>query len=315
MPIVTGPYGSANNNTVTTAATFVPQQWSMEVIAAGKKKLVGVPRFRKLMFEGAGNILNIPSPVRGIAVSKASNVDVTIQQATEGNQQILINRHFHYARVIEDILAKQALPSYRRFITEDAGYSLARNLESDLFAASAFLNGGSGTLAFASGFIGGNGTTLYTSGAPNSTDLTDIGIRRSIQRLDENDIDGDDRSLILTPGQKFVVMGINRYTEQAFVGDAGANNSIRTGVTGNLYGVEVVMSNNLPTATGGAKVNILAHRDALVTAMQMDVRVQTQYKLEKLGDLMVADMLYGVAAYMKGTPDVPTAGIALVTPT
>jgi hypothetical protein len=50
-------------------------------------------------------------------------------------------------------------------------------------------------------------------------------------------------------------------------------------------------------------------------ATQMDIRVQTQYKLEYLGDLMVADILYGTRAYMAGTTDVPTAGFTLVTPT
>jgi hypothetical protein len=315
MPVVQGPFGSANNVTTTSAGTFIPQQWSLEINTSYKKKLVGLLMFRKMAFEGAGNIINIPSPVRGVAVSKAANTLVTIQQATEGNVPITINRHFHYARVIEDIVKVQGLPSLRRFYTEDAGYSLARNQESDLFAASAFLNTGSGTLAFTAGFVGGNGTTLYTSGAPNATDITDVGIRRSIQRLDENDLPGDDRCLILTPGQKNIVMGINRYTEQAFVGEVGGNNVIRSGVLGNLYGLNVAVSNNLPTATGGARVNIIGHRDALVMATQMDIRVQTQYKLEYLGDLMVADILYGTRAYMAGTPDVPTAGFTLVTPT
>jgi hypothetical protein len=39
------------------------------------------------------------------------------------------------------------------------------------------------------------------------------------------------------------------------------------------------------------------HKDAIVFAEQLGVRVQTQYKAEYLADLMVADTLYGVETY------------------
>lgn len=315
MPVTTGAFGSANNITTTTAATFIPEVWSDETIAAFKKKLVIINQFRKLSFKGQkGNQLHIPSPVRGTAVAKSPNALIQIQQATEAEVLVNINRHFHYARLIEDIVGVQALASLRAFYTEDAGYSLARNTEIDLAAQSAFLNGGSGTLAFNAAFIGGNGTTAYTSGAPNATDLTDVGIRRIIQRLDENDIPMDDRCMIVSAGQRNVLMGLARFTEQAFVGEQGGSNTIRSGQIGDIYGMPVFVSNNLPTATGGARINLIAHRDSLISVTQMDVRVQTQYKLEYLADLLVADTLYGVSSYMRGTTDVPTAGFAVATP-
>jgi hypothetical protein len=315
MPITTGAFGSANNVTTTTALNFIPQVWSDEVIAAYKKKLVGVNEFRKLSFKGQkGNVIHVPSPVRGTAIAKSPNALIQIQQATESEVQIAINRHFHYARLIEDIVGVQALSSLRAFYTEDAGYALGRNVETDLFAQSAFLNAGTGTTAYNAAFIGGNGATAYTSGAPNSTDFTDIGIRRIIQRLDENDIPMDDRKMIISPGQRNVIMGINRFTEQAFVGEINGGNTIRSGQIGNIYGMPVFVSNNLPVATGGARINLIAHRDSLITVTQMDVRVQTQNKLEYLADLMVADTLYGVKAYQPGTTDVPTAGFTVATP-
>jgi len=89
-------------------------------------------------------------------------------------------------------------------------------------------------------------------------------------------------------------MGTDRYTEQAFTGEAGAGNTIRNGRVGNLYGIEVYISSNAPTPESGARLAGLFHRDAFTLVEQMGVRSQTQYKQEWLADLMTADTLYGV---------------------
>ena len=100
-------------------------------------------------------------------------------------------------------------------------------------------------------------------------------------------------------------MGIARYTEQAFVGDSGASNTIRNGEIGNVYGIPVFVSSNAdhtsatsayPTSgTSIGRIALMGHRDAFVLVEQMAVRSQTQYKQEYLGTLFTADTLYGVA--------------------
>jgi len=56
----------------------------------------------------------------------------------------------------------------------------------------------------------------------------------------------DGRVLIIPPSTRNTLNGINRYTEQAFVGEAGNANTIRNGEVGNLYGIPVVVSEQLP---------------------------------------------------------------------
>jgi len=87
--------------------------------------------------------------------------------------------------------------------------------------------------------------------------------------------------------------------KQAFVGEVGAQNSIRNGRVGNIYGVEVYVSSNVPTVTAddGSTTYRAAgmfHESAMVLVTQVAPRVQTQYKQEYLGDLLTVDMLYGV---------------------
>jgi N4-gp56 family major capsid protein len=195
--------------------------------------------------------------------------------------------------LIEDITEVQALSSLRRFYTEDAGYALSKQVDTSLIQLGRTFNGGSG-VTYGGAYIGGDGTTAYTSGSSNASALTDAAIRRTIQRLDDNDVPMDGRFFLIPPSARNTLMGLDRYTEQAFVGEVGNGNTIRNGEIGNLYGIPVFVSSNCDTATGGARIALLGHKDAAVLVEQQGVRSQTQYKQEYLGTLYTADTLYGV---------------------
>ena len=284
----------SNHVTNTTGATFIPEIWSDEIIAAYKKSLVAANLFKKMSFTGKkGDTIHIPSPTRGTASLKAAETQVTLQAATETEVQVLVDKHYEYSRLIEDITEVQALSSLRRFYTEDAGYALSKQVDSSLIQLGRTFNGGSG-VTYGGAYIGGDGTTAYTSGSSNASALTDAAIRRTIQRLDDNDVPMDGRFFLIPPSARNTLMGLSRYTEQAFVGEVGNGNTIRNGEIGNLYGIPVFVSSNCDTATGGARIALLGHKDAAVLVEQQGVRSQTQYKQEYLGTLYTADTLYGV---------------------
>ena len=279
--------------TNTTAAVFIPELWSDEIIAAYKQNLVMANLVSKMSFKGKkGDTLHIPKPTRGNASVKASEAQVTLQAATETEVQVLVNKHYEYSRLIEDITEVQALSSLRKFYTGDAGYALAKQVDTDLIQLGRDAQGGNGTIAYNKAVIGGDGSTLYTGA--NESAITDAGIRKVIQTLDDADVPMDGRVLVLPPVARNVMMGLARFTEQAFVGEVGGNNTIRNGEIGNVYGVKVYVSTNCETATGDARIGMMFHKDAFVLAEQLGVRSQTQYKQEYLGTLFTSDMLYGV---------------------
>ena len=250
--------------------------------------------------------LHIPKPTRGTATAKTTETQVTLQSATESEVQVLINKHFEYSRLIEDITEVQALASLRKFYTGDAGYALARQVDTDLIRLGRGVNGGNGTAAYNTAVIGSNGTTAYTSGTPNAAALTDAAIRAVIQKLDDADVPMDGRVLVIPPVARNTLMGLARFTEQSFTGENAGANTIRNGQIGDVYGVKVFVSTNCDTATGGARIAMMFHKDAFVLAEQMGVRSQTQYKQEFLGNLYTADTLYGVKTYR------PDSGFVLV---
>jgi N4-gp56 family major capsid protein len=300
-----------NNTTASVANNFIPELWSDEVIGSYKSNLVLANLVTKMSHKGKkGDTIHIPAPTRGSASAKAANTQVTLSAATNSVVNISINKHYEYSKLIEDIAEVQALASMRKFYTDDAGYALASQVDDDLFALFEGLQsgtvGGSGSAAWETAVIGGDGTTLYTGASDNSSDITDAGIRKMILKLDNADVPMDNRSLILPPVASNDLLAINRFTEQQFIGSGDA---IKTGKIGQIYGVDVFVTSNCPAISTTGRVGSLFHRDAIVFAEQVGVRTQTQYKQEYLGDLFTADTIYGVGELRND------AGIAFVVPT
>ena len=268
---------------------------------------------KKMSFKGKkGDTVHIPAPVRGSASAKTAQTQVNLIANTENEVLVSINQHWEYSRLIEDIVEAQALSSLRQFYTDDAGYALARQVDTSLIRLGRGVNGGNAAnAAYAGAFSGADGTTAYNAGAnTGSGALTDAAIRRSIQRLDDADVPMDGRFLVVPPSTRNTLMGINRFTEQAFVGEAGGANTIRNGEIGNVYGIPVFVTTNADTTSGttATRICLLGHKDFGVLAEQMGVRTQTQYKQEWLGTLFTADVLYGVAELRDG------AAVALAVP-
>jgi len=267
----------ANNTTKAIAGNFIPELWSDEVIGAYKSNLVLANLVTKLSHKGKkGDTINIPKPARGSASVKAAGAQVTLSAAANTNVAISINQHYEYSKLIEDIAEVQALASMRKFYTDDAGYALATQVESDLFGT---MTGGS--------FVKGDGSA-WSSGAGGA--ITDAGIRAMVLALDNADVPMDGRSIVLPPVASNSMLGIDRFTEQQFIGSGDA---IKTGKIGAIYGIDVFVTNSAPT-TGSNREGVMFHRDAAVLAEQVGVRTQTQYKQEYLGDLFTADTIYGV---------------------
>ena len=304
------PLGT-NNTTKAIADKFIPELWSDEVIAGYKKNLVLANLVTRMSHKGKkGDAIYIPAPARGSASAKAAGSQVTLVAPSHGEVKVEINSHYEYSVLIEDIVEVQALQSLRRFYTDDAGYALATRVDTDLFNEGAYLQGGNGTTGTAGwdrAKVWNTAGVLsnYTAATSNAADITDAGIRGMILALDNADVPMDSRAIVIPPIAANDLLGINRFTEQQYVGSGDA---IKTGKIGMIYGVDVYVSSNCPTAASGDRVGLLIHKDALVLAEQMGVRSQTQYKQEYLGDLFTADTLYGV----KELRD--TAGLAFVVP-
>ena len=291
--------------TTTTANTFIPEIWSDEVVAAYKRSLVMANLVKKMSFKGKkGDTVHIPAPSRATASAKTASTQVNLIAGTESEIVVNINQHFEYSRLIEDIVEAQALSSLRSFYTDDAGHALGRQVDTSLIRLARGARGGNAAnQAYTGGIIGSTGVA-YTSGSSNAAAIADQGIRRAIQLLDDQDVPMDGRTLVVPPVARNSMLGVARFTEQAFKGNG---TTLQNGEFGDIYGVKVYVSTNCDNAAGNTasdRVALMFHRDWAVLVEQMGVRSQTQYKQEWLATMYTADTLYGVAE-LRDTSAVP----------
>ena len=139
------------------------------------------------------------------------------------------------------------------------------------------------------------------SSAGTAVAFNDASFRDAVQVLDDNDVPMDNRVFVIPPAVKNAMTGISNYISTDFV----TGKPVESGKIGSLYGIDVVVSTNLPLVNTDEKGALLMHKDAIVFVEQVGVRTQTQYKQEYLADLMTADTLYGTETYR------PEAGVLL----
>lgn len=342
--------GNSNHQTVTTNANFIPEEWSNETIAAYKSNLVVAPLVTQINHKKKkGDTINIPTPARGEASAKVASTEINLVTDTAGVIQVVLNKHFEYSYMFEDISDIQSLNSMRQFYVDAAGYGLAKRIDQELFGLMQGLGGGAATgEAWSGAVIGGDGSTAFSDGANSNTGngstLTDAGIRKMTQSLDDTDTPMMGRVIILPPVEKNNLTGIARFSEQAFIGDG---DTIKNGRIGQVYGMEVYVSTNCPwlhvnDQTGNTstsfvstiptlvasvdfygntedwdssnatstkyRAGVMMHKSALVLATQLDIRTQQEYQQRYLGTLVTADTIFGHAELRDD------AGIAFVIP-
>ena len=299
-------------------SAFVPELWADEVIASYKSNLVMPQLVVTMPFVGKkGDTVHIPRPVRGEASTKNAEAQVTLIANQELQSSYIINEHWEYSRLIEDIVGVQASDRVRQFYTDDAGYALAKRVDTNLHAEGAKFAG-----ADAAPTVEGSAYSKAVVGTPSGGSLVAWSPSANanagnasvlIQALDDSDVPSMGRVLVIPPVEKKNLLGINRFTEQAFVGEVGAGNSIRNGRVGNVYGVEVYVSTRCASvADGGAATDqracLFFQKEALLLIEQLRPRMQTQYKQEYLADLFTADMIFDSGVLR------PEAGVAVIVP-
>lgn len=265
--------GSAQQTT-TTGACFIPQLWGPMVVAATESNLVFAPLFWDWSdpLKGKGDRVNIPSVSNLTVNTKSANTQVVLNAPTETSTVLIINRHDECSFLIEDLLDVQSSFNLMKFYTGKAGYAIARQRDTALNA-----------------LVSGFSQVLGAAG----TDMGDQQIRDAIEFLDTADAPQSDRALAIYPDQKNALFGIEKYFRSEFRGD-GPSAMLVKGKFGEIYGVPVYVSTNIGTSgSPAARLNTLFHKEAVAKADQQGPRVQSDYIIEYLGNLVVTDNIYG----------------------
>lgn len=212
--------------TVTTAAVFIPEVWSVETLRAMEAALVAAPLVKRYdsLVKGRGDTVHIPHVSNLAANDKTANTDVTLQSISEGESTIAIDQWKEASFLVEDIVKVQSQYDLLAEYTNKAGYAIAKAIDTDLLAKyTTFSNPAVGTYGNA---------------------VTDPNIVLAIEELDEANCPLEDRVMILSPKQKAALTQIDKFVRADYLGQYQNPQPAKRGpntrfLWGEIYGTPV----------------------------------------------------------------------------
>lgn len=204
----------------------------------------------------------------------------------------------------------------RSIYSAETGDILARTYDQAV-ARTAILNArAAANLAELSGGAYANDAAMLTDGTVLYNAIFNAGVT-----LDSKDITAADRSAFVRPVQYALVVKSEKPINFDINQGAIPNGSIAVGNVGRINSIEMVKTNNLPSADDRANAAIQAlrradysttagliqHRSAVGTVQLQDVTMESEYDMRRQGTLMIGKFLVGHGGLR------PEAGVELRT--
>ena len=141
----------------------------------------------------------------------------------------------------------------------------------------------------------------------SSTTITAALLMQGLTKLKSAAVPTDGLACVLHPSVAYdLKSALTSQGAVAFTGGAYgdvANEAMRMGYVGNLFGMQVFESANVPLITSGAAgdyAGAIFHRDALGFGLMRDIQIETQRRARGIGTDIVASAMYGTGVVYEG---------------
>ncbi len=221
-----------------------------------------------------GDVISVQLEGDAVAKDKIPNVPVTQQTIEMNKVQLQLNRHKYVSVLKEDPVKMLTSYSSMQRLAAVEGRAIAEAFERDVMSLS-------------TGF-----STVVGTGAGDI--LTDDDLSEVARLFYENGVDIIKKKAIgiVTPiVYQELIKSRNEYQLAGMKGLEGYNSGrfIET-----PYNINIVQSNYIPIVAGAAKMMVLTE-EAIMIGFGIRPRIQTNYEVTELGEIQIADVLYGVA--------------------
>lgn len=295
--------------TATDLAAIIPEVWSPIANEPKFDNLTILPFVRDLssFMSSGGDIVHVPGIYTNtftVRTQSTQGAALTDESVAMDDNTLTVNTHKYIAYVIGDkdmvqIAQSQALSeAYAREMRE----LLLKDVEDSLFALWSSLT--------------------PTAVGDTTTVLSDYELRSAINTMEGANFELDKLAFFVHPTVYWLQLsGIAKfYTDDTsrlnHIASGGFGTIGRNNYKGHIYNVPVYTSTRVVGALQTYR-NLLLHPDAFAVAFQTRgggmVRVQSDYKLENLATLVVADIIYGVACIRATAGVVVNANTTAVT--
>lgn len=278
-----------------TTSPLNAEMWSKKMSLLLKKALVGRD-ICEVISEGElkrYDTINRPYMADLSVTSYTPGTAVTIQNISTTNEQLSINQFKEVSIYIDDIENIQSFYNIMDTWTDRQTYLLADAVDQAILAQYTAFNSTDLTNA---NLPGGSGAAGAITASTSNIQAVFTGLRK-LMRAANVPMTGD-TFIVLDPTEAELL-------ERQFsaVGFSVADATLRNGLAGAAYGVQVYVSNNLTTSSNVLH-SIGGKKGSITLAMQMEPRVSIRQVPDKLGVNVLAVVDYGIKTFNQGSKEV-----------
>jgi hypothetical protein len=266
-------YATGTDPTLTELITagFIPAKFSKDVIMHTKSNLVVADSVNTTFRDDLvyGYTVTIP------LFSEASTAEITPGTAITPSDSagtpatLTVNKWYGVAHEISEMAKIQSFADYFGKCAQSQAYSISKKVDTDLGALFSALSSSS----------------VYGS---DGQEFTDDIILAIVQVLDEADVP-EPRVVIGDPSTRIDILKTDKFVRNDYV----RNPVVPTGKIGDIYNMQVKITNNLTAATTG-NYGVVMHEDAIGLVMQKSPysQVITEDKLHHT--IVQTKVIYGL---------------------
>lgn len=260
---------------------FIPEIWSAQLLSSLKKTLVFAgPGVVQRDYEGeitqAGDTVKITSISRPTVGTYTKNsTTINPENLTDAQRSLLIDQSKYFAFEIDDVDLRQSANggALMAEAATEAAYALADT--ADQYVAGLYTGVDSGNAI---------GTTSITSSTLAVTNLINL-----VVKLDNSNVPKQGRYVIVPPWYHGLLLGSDLF---ARVDASGNDGTLRNGIVGRAFGLDVLVSNNCVNVTGDDWIVQAGHPSALAFAEQI-VKTEAYRPENAFSDALKGLHLYG----------------------
>lgn len=265
---------TSSNVTLSIAQTsqYVQELWSREIQQPFDKQLQAAKlvQDRSGLTKGGGDLVRIPFTAGVNARAKSASTDITYD-SPEGAPVVLnIDKHYYVGVKIEDIAKVQSNYDIKSAFMTRMSEALARQIDTDILA-----------------LYSSAGTSVSGGAAIDDADIIAV-----VAALDAANTPMELRRGVVGTYTKSDLLGVNKYTAYDQTGKTGKAVDGSGGLLGNVYGMDVFFSQNVPTNTTGR--NLFFHKNAINVAKQQAPKFELEYSVDSLATKTALHAIYGV---------------------
>lgn len=249
---------------------YIPELWSKSVKAAVENSLV-IAKSVDRQYQSdltTGDRIHVPNVANLTANAVNTEQDITLNDALQNEDIIIINQWYEAAVGIQDMHLAQCTPASLQALAAKSGYSIAKQIDTHL---GELFNDFSQT-------VGAEGSAI-----------TDDALLEAKEYLDLADAPFDGRVLIIDSESLTDLLKIDKFVRMDYV----PGGAIASGQVGRIYGCDVYITNNLEDINTSYHAAAMMQKEAIALVMQQEPSTKTWHWDERHTHVIECTAIWG----------------------